>query len=532
VDLLPGQEAVFGGIEPVALFTEEGAGVLVLAKSNGNTRFDLARNRNARIDGFTITGSDQGGGVILNGYANYVEVSNNVIKSNQGFFGGGVRLGHPQLTIDNESYTDAQNDNVRIHNNHITQNGGQGGAGGGVALCTGADNYQVTRNYVCGNFNLDHGGGIGHLGLSNNGLIAENEIVFNESFNQGLTVQGGGVFIAGHPALAVGGLSPGSGSVKVNANRILGNLAGAGDGGGIALLRTNGADVDSNRNNANNWYRIDLFNNIVANNVSALAGGGISLQDAVRVNAIHNTVARNDSTATAGNAFSPGNPNQSNPQPAGIVSRAHSTELNAALGRASNNPNQVPATLKTTFSNPRLVDSIVWENRSFYFVGNPNADPPVYQLQPAPDTPDFRDLGVLGAVGPLNPDYCVLTSLTGFDGVNYGDGTNRVGNPFLSGVVSAYFNGGRGLTVLPGEPGTGIIVPVAFDEGGNFIQNRFGPLTLQGTERSTLYHIQPAAPAYNTGQNLVAQFPDLGLDFDRQARPFGTGVDIGADEAR
>ena len=35
IDLLPGQEADFAGFEPVTFFTEEGAGVLVVAKSEG-----------------------------------------------------------------------------------------------------------------------------------------------------------------------------------------------------------------------------------------------------------------------------------------------------------------------------------------------------------------------------------------------------------------------------------------------------------------------------------------------------------------
>ena len=35
IDLLPGQEVGFGGIEPVTFFNEEGAGVLVLAASAG-----------------------------------------------------------------------------------------------------------------------------------------------------------------------------------------------------------------------------------------------------------------------------------------------------------------------------------------------------------------------------------------------------------------------------------------------------------------------------------------------------------------
>ena len=66
-----------------------------------------------------------------------------------------------------------------------------------MSLYTGSDGYQVTDNFICGNFSLSDGGGIGHLGLSDNGRIANNDILFNENFNQGLTVHGGGIFIAG-----------------------------------------------------------------------------------------------------------------------------------------------------------------------------------------------------------------------------------------------------------------------------------------------------------------------------------------------
>ncbi len=75
---------------------------------------------------------------------------------------------------------------------------------------------------------------------------------------------------------------------------------------------------------------VDVFNNMIVNNVAGLAGGGISLQDAVEVTIRHNTIANNDSLATAGDAFAPGSPNQSTPQPgAGIVARAHSAALAA-----------------------------------------------------------------------------------------------------------------------------------------------------------------------------------------------------------
>jgi len=518
VDLVPGQEIGFGGIEPATLFTEEGAGILVLADSNGNARFDHPRNRGARIDGFTIRGSDQGGGIVVNGYADYLEISNNRIINNSGFFGGGIRLGHPQLTVEqgnNVLYSDADNDFIRIHNNHISQNGGLGGAGGGVSICTGSDDYSLTENYVCGNFTLGQGGGIGHLGLSDNGLMARNKVLFNESFNQGTTVHGGGIYVGGGAPLGgPGSLSPGSGSVKAIANLVLGNAAEAGDGGGIAVQRASGQDVAGNRNQPNRWYTIDIFNNMVVNNVAALAGGGISLSDGARVNILHNTVAHNDSTATAGEAFTPGFPNTSNAQPAGIVSRAHSPEL-AGLGVVGN------------FSNPLLTDNIIWQNRSFYFTGAPDEDPPVpYGLQPNPATPVYWDLAVLGSAGTLNPTYSVLTDTSGYDGTNTSTAPS---------FVFDYFNGGRGTTVVPGEATTALQAPPAFDEGGNFIKVRFGPLTPcddatpgdgdPGTCGD--YHLNLATAP---GTDLTGTYPDLTRDYDGDLRT--APVDRGADEVQ
>jgi len=94
VDLLPSQEV---GVDQLA--TEEGAGVLVLAKNAGQDDGSFGMDPNARIDGFTIAGSDLGGGVVLNGYARHLEVSNNRIINNQGTYGGGIRSGHPRLSL-------------------------------------------------------------------------------------------------------------------------------------------------------------------------------------------------------------------------------------------------------------------------------------------------------------------------------------------------------------------------------------------------------------------------------------------------
>lgn len=525
VSLLPQQEVAFGGIEPGTLFTEEGAGVLVLARASGNRSFAHQDNKGARVDGFTITSADTGGGIVVNGYGDYLQIGNNRIINNSGFFGGGVRLGHPTLDLD------GRNDYVTIHHNHILKNGGLNGAGGGVSLYTGSDSYQVTDNYISGNFTMGDGAGVGHLGLSDragNGnvignapSIKDNTILFNQNFNQAVQVSGGGIFIGGQPQIN-GALTNGAGSVVIDSNLIQGNHAEAGDGGGIRLSLINGEDVTNNPNlqgNKASWHRVDIINNMIVNNVAALAGGGISMQDAAMSYIVSNTVANNDSTATSSGAFTAGNPNSSTPQPAGIVSRAHSTALNNAIG------NNAPAQYQAPFSNPLLVDNIVWHNRSFYFFGDPGDPTQGYQLLPdVPlELPVYDDLAVLGVAGSLNPTYSIFSE--DYTGAGAADPTNILTAD--AGLVGDYLNGGRGTTVKPGEQTTTFVVPVAFDEGGNFIQVRYGPLTPEGSD----YHLTTGSLAIDKGTLINQGVPYLS-DFDGEPRPQGDGVDIGADEAQ
>ncbi len=77
----------------------------------------------------------------------------------------------------------------------------------------------------------------------------------------------------------------------------------------------------------------------------------------------------------------------------------------------------------------------------------------------------------------------------------------------------------------------------AFDEGGNFIQLHFSPLSLleYGAEPDPAdnttyidYHISAPSFAINTGGNVPAGL--LSEDFDKDARPNGGFNDIGADE--
>ena len=328
VDPLPTQE-ITGGVvllEPSVLGTEEGAGITVLAKNlpgvpcSDHTTFGWNSNflcAPSRIDGVSVTGGDAGGGIYVNGWAHNLEISNNRVYGNAGAFNGGIRVGIPYLELEslpamvnNQIPGFGYDKNVKIHHNAVTKNGtvegpsGNGGAGGGISICTGTDGYSVDHNYVCGNYSSSDGGGIGHLGFSQNGAIANNQILFNQSFQQTGTTHGGGIAVIGEPPVA-GTVSLGTGNLTIDSNLIRGNFAEGGSGGGIRLQQVNGADITTTVNPAgkpvpSRWYQVGVTNNMIVDNVAGWSGGGISLIDTLNASIVNNTVASNDSTGIAG----------------------------------------------------------------------------------------------------------------------------------------------------------------------------------------------------------------------------------------
>jgi len=283
----------------------------------------------------------------------------------------------------------------------------------------------------------------------------------------------------------------GTGNVTIEANLIQGNLTGAGSGAGIRAFAVNANDVRLSPIDDASWNRLNIINNIIVNNVAGVAGGGISLQDVLRARIVNNTISNNDSTATGILAFQAGAAN-STPQPAGVVSAPHSAALQALIQR-SNEP---------TFSNPVLLNNIVWHNRSFY--NNASLNGGAGGLAPDPAGP-YWDLGVINAVGvppEFNPEETLLSVLNSHGATYGGSGNFATTTP---GFVLDYINTLQTATVT--------------DEGGNNINVTFTPLNPAAGN----YHITAGSPAVNQGRNAGAP----ATDFDYQPR---SNVDIGADE--
>jgi hypothetical protein len=436
-----------------------------VAKNGGNYGASNYRCNPSRIDGLAILNSSQGGGgVFIHGWAHNMDVANNRISSNHGTLAGAINVGNgetpPVYTNDgvicNTGLTPAAlcppiyssantpngaaipfgfNTNVRIHHNMLWNNASIGDAlftgtpagAGGVTVSAGGDGYSIDHNWIAGNLSTGDGGGIQSLGVTFNGRIANNAILFNQSTNPTLPTNGGGIVIQGanEPRTLDGGecggttdadcppgLGDGTGpGLVIDANLIYGNSAESGTGGGIALEQINGSEVIAFQARPNLWYDVTVTNNIIANNVAGYDGGGVSMRDALKVSLINNTIASNDTTASAGVLFKtlgaisasnppPGCNSQTDPtlpqdpsclgrdaphgpQPSGLVTMVHTqnlltaiSQLPTVLGQRMVCPNgfgYANGTASTlvnadcmTFSRPVLVNDLFWQNRSFH----------------------------------------------------------------------------------------------------------------------------------------------------------------------
>ena len=336
--------------------------------------FDTAGR--ALIDGFTCSGSKAGGGIYAAMGAGNLTISNNHVTGNQGNSAGGISIGTPTpiSTWPMTTWSSATTKSPKTAafrapaaspststrtttSSSTTSSGATSPASTAAASASAACAWATTSSSSIRSCSTKT-----HFGA----LLAQ-------------AGDGGGIYIGGD---AAGGA--GTGNVTINANLIQGNMTGAGYGGGIRAFAVNGADVSSSPANPDNWYSLNIFNNLIVNNVAGLSGAGISLQDVAKARIVNNTVANNDCTATAALAFTAGQLN-STPQPAGIVGARHSDLLIALFDAVR---------ARRSYTNPLLVNNIVWHNRSWYndaaLNGNQGG------LAPRPGSP-YWDLAILGS---------------------------------------------------------------------------------------------------------------------------------------
>jgi IPT/TIG domain len=474
--------------------------------------------------------------------------------------------------------------NVNIHNNKVVQNSSLGdelftstpAGAGGVTICNGSDYYKFNYNWVCGNMSTGDGGGIAQIGFSYDGGIEHNSIIFNQSTNPSIPTNGGGLLVMGAPdpdppcatndqdcvsppnsVTPSDGVGPG---LVINGNLIQGNSADSGSGGGLRMQDVNGTDVLNfpnakvNVNGAGNpttqiwpdvpghtenadafanphsprrsqaltrWNAVSITNNIIANNVAGLDGGGLSLQNSLATDVINNTVVSNDSTATSGelfgSLFAPLASSQgtsctvnsgsgSCPQVAGLVSITNGEVLTANIALLPGGPSSIVCPTGhgaynttadcTRYSVPAIYNDVFWRNRAFMIgvgglggnLGNQQnvvsvEDPHFSSAGIAPvlttsaqtftgscDTSanNFWDIGIRGdnrpgdhsSGGILSPQYSVLTNDGGAAPSENGNGSNNILNPAIT-VTNSYCNGSR---TPPESGGVGWEVPPGTNE--------------------------------------------------------------------
>ena len=221
------------------------------------------------------------------------------------------------------------NTKVRIHHNMLYGNASIGDAlfsgtpagAGAITVSAGADNYEIDHNWIAGNLSTGDGGGMQHLGLSFNGKINNNYILFNQSTNPTLPTNGGGVVIEGAnldrqlatapsaarvndkdcpPGLGAGHRARG---LVIDANLILGNSAESGSGGGLRIQQVNGSDLTTFPQDATRVVRRDRHQQHHRQQRGGLGRWRRVDPGFAEGKLVNNTIVSNDTTASAGALF-------------------------------------------------------------------------------------------------------------------------------------------------------------------------------------------------------------------------------------
>ncbi|RME41915.1 MAG: hypothetical protein D6796_15175, partial [Caldilineae bacterium] len=329
-------ETIINGLTPASLASQgfsNGAGPTIYIGAGGET----GSVQNIVISGFTITGGtvdDDIGAGIFGDYGNRnIDINNNFIVRNGGYYGGGIWFHY-------------SNHDVKIWSNTIAENGNYGGYGGGISVndepeypanadehgepehvvddacpptCAPTGTYEIYNNHIHHNYSPDYGGGIALYELKDHLKVYGNVIEENKAEDHG-----GGAFFED------------TGPVDVYENQFLRNHCS--DDGGALSFEDVGNDIATVR----------VYNNLFAENVADdhgenhARGGAISFDDTFHAEVFNNTIVGN---IVAGSH---------DPVGGAIDSERNGHEYN---GSEPNGRDVAPG-----FSDVKIYNNIIWDN--------------------------------------------------------------------------------------------------------------------------------------------------------------------------
>ena len=245
---------------------------------------------------------------------------------------------------------------------------------------------------------------------------------------------------------------------------------------------------------------MNVYNNMIVNNVSTHEGGGIALDDAPNVRVYNNTVMKNLTTATAVTSATA----------AGSRRSLHVAEQRPAAGHA--------ACRLAAFSNPLLFNNIFWDNRA-----GTRAGTTVTGIGLAGDATPDQPLGPGGADGTGRWRRPTRWS-------SRTPGTHRLHDQSdeqlgIDPVVVSTYDVSVTFAAVAAEPGLRGRDAGRAGAAADLLR-RLPPVACPGSPACNLGRAKRAAPTSSRAAVVAAP----ALDIDEQARPALGGFDSGADE--
>ena len=236
-------------------------------------------------------------------------------------------------------------------------------------------------------------------------------------------------------------------------------------------------------------HPINVYNNIIVNNVSAHEGGGVALDDATNLRFFNNTVMKNMTTADRA-ATSDGSP----------LRPACPTRGNSALLQATLPAGHAP------YSDPLLFNNIFWDNRAGTLVSTGTTFTVDGIGKPGTGPIDLWDMGTADGSGPLHPTNTILNDTSRSSII--ASASNKRGPAFDPHVLSAY---DYSVDFLPWRGGAAFVF--------NILISADLPPGLLGD-----YHDQLALAGDRHGAPNKSGVDAPNLDIDGAGRPTGVGI--------